>query len=52
MKKTYIAPEFQVVVNDEAICQLVVASGNTANATGEQLTKEDNAWDIWGDEEE
>ncbi len=51
MKKTYIAPDFQVVASEEAIC-LVVASGNSQNASGVQLTKEDNAWDIWGGDEE
>lgn len=53
MKKTYIAPDLQVVMSDEAFCDsLIVASGNSQNSSGEQLVKDyDDAWDIWDDAE-
>ena len=50
--KTYIKPALQV---NEAQVQNMMAisiqSGN-ADSTKEVLTKEDNAWDVWGDEAE
>ena len=56
MKKTYIAPDLQVVMSDEAFCDsLIVASGNSQNSSGEQLVKDyygDDAWDIWEDDAE
>lgn len=53
MKKTYIAPDLQVVMSDEAFCDsLIVASGNSQNSSGEQLVKDEedeDAWDIWAE---
>lgn len=50
--KTYIMPAIQV---NEAEVQNTIAlsllSGN-ADPNAEVLTKEDNSWDIWGENEE
>lgn len=52
MKKTYMMPALQV---NEAEAQNMTAvsllDGN-ADPNGEVLTKEDNGWNLWGDDEE
>ena len=53
MKKTYIIPALQV--NEAQAAQMLAESltinSNTTVDGGQALTKEDNAWDIWDDEE-
>ncbi len=48
--KKYIKP-LAIVENlaTEDLC-IVVGSGNSQNATGVQLSPEDSAWDIWGND--
>ncbi len=52
MKKTYMIPALQV---NEAQAQTMMAvsilEGN-ADSGKPVLTKEDNSWDVWGDETE
>ena len=51
MKKTYLMPAMQV---EEAQAAQMLAESLTISDTtvdgSQALTKEDNAWDIWGDE--
>ena len=56
MKKTYISPIINVVVISQVrpIAGSITTSGATfynTNATGEGMTREDNSWDIWGDDD-
>jgi len=50
MKKTYIVP--QVEIMDVMAEQMMAISlwEEPADPKGEVLTKEDNGWDIWGEE--
>ena len=51
MKKTYLMPAMQV---EEALAAQMLAESLTISDTtvdgSQALTKEDSAWDIWGDE--
>ena len=52
MKKMYLIPAMQV---EEAQAAQMLAESLTINSSttvdgSNALTKEDNAWDIWGDE--
>ena len=53
MNKTYIIPAMQV---EEALAAQMLAESLSISETpvngSEALTKEDNSWNIWGDEEE
>jgi hypothetical protein len=53
MKKTYIIPETEVLtVRTEAICTGSPLGLQSNEATSNTvLTKEQNDWDIWGEEE-
>ena len=53
MKKTYIIP---ALMAEEAQAAMMIADSLKVNSgkevdAGGALTKEDNAWDIWSDEE-
>lgn len=51
MKKTYLIPAMQEEIAQAA--QMLAESLNISNETvdgSNALTKEDNSWDIWGDE--
>ena len=52
MKKTYLMPAMQV---EEALAAQMLAESLAINSDttvdgSAALTKEDNSWDIWGDE--
>ena len=52
MKKTYFVPALKV---EEAMAAQMLAESLAINSDttvdgGDALTKEDNSWDIWGDE--
>ena len=51
MKKTYMMPAVQV--NEAEVINMMAVSLMDGNAdpNGEVLTKEDNSWDLWGDED-
>ena len=50
MKKTYILPAVQV--NEAEVINMMAVSliDGSADPNGEVLTKEDNSWDLWGEE--
>ena len=50
--KTYIMPAMQV--NEAEVINMMAVSlmGGSADPNSEVLTKEDQDWDFWGDEEE
>ena len=52
MKKTYICPA--ISTEEAQVSQMLAESLKIDNKTpvdgGQALTKEDNAWDIWGEE--
>ena len=52
MKKTYMMPALQV--NEAQVSNMVAVSiqNGSADPYGEVLTKEDNSWDFWGDDQE
>ena len=51
MKKTYLMPAMQVEEAQAAqmLAESLVLSDTTVDGSN-ALTKEDNSWDIWGDE--
>ena len=52
MKKTYLQPATEVV-NFEAVNMMALSLNDApAQSDLEVLTKEENAWDIWAEEEE
>lgn len=52
MKKTYMMPAVQV--NEAEVLDMMAVSlrDGSADPNGEVLTKEDNSWDLWGDDQE
>ena len=52
MKKTYMMPALQL--NEAQVSNMIAVSLQDGKADGnaEVLTKEDNTWEIWGDDEE
>jgi hypothetical protein len=50
MKKTYMMPAVQV--NEAQVQNMMAVSlkDGSADPNAEVLTKEDNSWDIWGEE--
>ena len=51
MKKTYMMPALQVNEAQAENMMAVSLIDNNANPNAEVLTKEDNNWEIWSDEE-
>ena len=51
MKKTYLAPQTEVAFAEvtNMLAESLPISDETVDG-GEALTKEENSWDIWGDE--
>ena len=51
MKKTYVMPALQV--NEAEVQNMMAVSlmSGSADANGEVLTKEDESWDFWGNDE-
>ena len=51
MKKTYMMPALQV--NEAEVQNMMAVSlmSGSADANGEVLTKEDESWDFWGNDE-
>jgi len=50
MKKTYIVPAVQANKAQVASMMAVSLQDGGVDPQAEILTKEDNAWDIWGEE--
>ena len=53
-KKIYIEPKTKMTVVQLSgmLALSMIDDGKMANKGGEVLSREDNAWDIWGDEED
>ena len=51
MKKTYLTPQTEVAFAEvtSMLAESLPISDETVDG-GEALTKEENSWDIWGDE--
>ena len=49
-KKIYIEPKTKMTVVQLSgmLALSMIGDGKTANKSGEVLSREDNAWDIWG----
>lgn len=50
MKKTYIVPAIQANEAQVAAMMAVSLQDGGVDPSAEILTKEDNTWDIWGEE--
>ena len=52
MKKTYLQPATEILELNavEMLALSLQNGGEKADPTGEVLTKEDNAWDIWSND--
>lgn len=52
MKKEYIIPTLRIVtIGNRPICEtIMVGSGVSKCGNGTQLGREDNSWDIWGND--
>lgn len=50
MKKTYIVPALQASEAQVATMMAISLQNGGADPSVGVLTKEDNAWDIWGEE--
>ncbi|MBO4906682.1 MAG: hypothetical protein J5486_06565 [Bacteroidaceae bacterium] len=51
MKKTYITPMAEQLQTQVQTMLALSLINENATADGEVLVKEDNNWDIWGEEE-
>ena len=53
MKKSYVCPAFCIEEAQavQMLAESLTINSNTTVDGSSALTKEDNSWDIWGDEE-
>ncbi len=55
MNKIYIAPDTRIVplrIRTGIMITSIDIDKNNANTTNTQLGRQDNAWDIWGSDDE